>query len=209
MATFAAILQFLTAQLGKPYVFGAAGPDSYDCSGLVQAAYASIGVQVPRLTWDQVRDTISITGDQLVPGDLVFANFGEGPNSHVGIYVGGGDLIVAPQTGDVVKREPLSGWAGHITAYRRVVPAFDDQPAVPAWPGRFLRWWGGENYTIGNDVRTWQQRMADRGWHLGIDGAYGPVCDRVCRQFQTEKGLTVDGIVGPQTWAASWTAPIT
>ncbi|WP_203787818.1 peptidoglycan-binding domain-containing protein, partial [Longispora fulva] len=61
----------------------------------------------------------------------------------------------------------------------------------------------------GGDVRTWQQRMSARGWSIGVDGWYGPQSANVARQFQQEKGLVTDGIVGPQTWAAAWTAPIT
>ena len=59
------------------------------------------------------------------------------------------------------------------------------------------------------DVRTWQQQMAARGWSIAVDGVYGPASAQVCQQFQSEKGLGVDGLVGPQTWSASWTAPVT
>lgn len=82
-------------------------------------------------------------------------------------------------------------------------PAPTPKPTGPAWPGRYLR-----NYLTGSDVRQWQQRMHDRGWSITVDGCFGdPVnrtsqSDKVCRQFQAEKGLTVDGIVGPDTWAA-------
>jgi hypothetical protein len=58
-------------------------------------------------------------------------------------------------------------------------------------------------------VRVWQQKMKDRGWSLGVDGCYGPESENVCRQFQAEKGLSVDGDVGPKTWEATWTAPVT
>ncbi len=74
----------------------------------------------------------------------------------------------------------------------------------PTWPGRYLR-----NFTAGDDVRAWQQRMADRGWRIAVDGEYGPQSERVCRAFQADKGLEQDGVVGPVTWAAAWTAPIT
>lgn len=57
--------------------------------------------------------------------------------------------------------------------------------------------------------RTWQARMRERGWRIDVDGWYGPASERVCRQFQSEKGFSVDGRVGPQTWAGAWTAPIT
>jgi putative peptidoglycan binding protein/N-acetylmuramoyl-L-alanine amidase-like protein len=58
-------------------------------------------------------------------------------------------------------------------------------------------------------VKTWQTQMRKRGWSIAVDGAYGPASEKVCRQFQAQKGLGVDGIVGPRTWAAAWTAPIT
>lgn len=58
-------------------------------------------------------------------------------------------------------------------------------------------------------VQTWQQQMKRRGWKLATDGCYGPESEGVCRQFQAEKGLAVDGDVGPRTWRASWTAGTT
>jgi len=59
------------------------------------------------------------------------------------------------------------------------------------------------------NVATWQGQMAARGWSIGVDGQYGPQSEGVARQFQQEKGLAVDGLVGPQTWSTSWTAPVT
>jgi hypothetical protein len=60
------------------------------------------------------------------------------------------------------------------------------------------------------NVRTWQHQMGPvRGWAITVDGQYGPQSSGVCRQFQAEKGLAVDGLVGPATWSATWTAPIT
>lgn len=64
-------------------------------------------------------------------------------------------------------------------------------------------------YGHGGDLKRWQQRMKDRGWILAVDGRYGPETAEVARAFQREKGLTVDGLIGPQTWAAAWTAPVT
>jgi hypothetical protein len=58
-------------------------------------------------------------------------------------------------------------------------------------------------------VKTWQSKMKDRGWSLGVDGCYGPESENVCRQFQDEKGLGVDGDVGPKTWGATWSEPVT
>ena len=66
--------------------------------------------------------------------------------------------------------------------------------------------YGGSDTT---NTRTWQQRMSDRGWTIGVDGCFGPQSETVCRQFQYDKGLASDGLVGPNTWGKSWTEPIT
>jgi len=98
---------FAYAQLGKPYVWGATGPDSYDCSGLVQAAWASVGVSIPRVTYDQWAALPHISTSSIQPGDLLFYE-GEG---HVAMYVGDGYIIDAPQTGLDVERSPMNtGW---------------------------------------------------------------------------------------------------
>lgn len=86
------------------------------------------------------------------------------------------------------------------------VPA-NPASGAPAWPGRFLVL--THPYLAGGDVRTWQGRMAERGWGLDVDGLYGERSFSVCKTFQAEKGLTCDGIVGRQTWDAAWSAPIT
>ena len=93
---------FAYAQLGKPYVYGATGPDSYDCSGLVQAAWAAAGVAIPRTTYEDWDDLPHIPVSQMEPGDLIIYD-GEG---HVGMYVGGGYIIDAPHTGADVERVP-------------------------------------------------------------------------------------------------------
>jgi len=77
---------------------------------------------------------------------------------------------------------------------------------VPNWPGRFLVL--AQPMLSGDDVRTWQQRMSDRGWRLGVDSWFGLESYGVAKTFQAEKGLTIDGVVGRQTWNAAWTAPI-
>jgi hypothetical protein len=61
----------------------------------------------------------------------------------------------------------------------------------------------------GDDVLRWQRQMHARGWSIAVDGNYGPASEKVCRAFQAEKHLGVDGIVGERTWAAAWTAPVT
>jgi cell wall-associated NlpC family hydrolase len=97
---------FAYAQLGKPYQWGATGPGSYDCSGLAQAAWASAGVSIPRTTYAQWAALPHISTSALEPGDLLYMD-GIG---HVVIYVGGGQIIDAPQTGSNVEKIPLAGW---------------------------------------------------------------------------------------------------
>jgi cell wall-associated NlpC family hydrolase len=94
------------SKLGDPYVYGATGPSTFDCSGLVQAAWASAGVAIPRTTYAQVAALPAVSTSNLQPGDLLFFD-GDG---HVGIYVGGNELIDAPQTGLSVEKVALSGW---------------------------------------------------------------------------------------------------
>ena len=93
---------FAYAQIGKPYLWGGTGPSSYDCSGLVQAAWAAAGVSIPRTTEEQWAALPHIPMSDLEPGDLILYN-GE---SHVAIYVGDGYIIDAPHTGADVERIP-------------------------------------------------------------------------------------------------------
>jgi peptidoglycan DL-endopeptidase CwlO len=86
--------------LGVPYVWGGTTPSGFDCSGLMQYVYQSIGVNLPRVSQDQQNVGTMISPTQVQPGDLVFMGV---PAFHVGMYIGGGKWIEAPQTGDVVK----------------------------------------------------------------------------------------------------------
>jgi len=98
---------FAYAQLGKPYQWGATGPDSYDCSGLAQAAWAAGGVAIPRDTYEQWAALPHIASSAIQPGDLLYYD-GIG---HVAIYVGDGYIIDAPQTGMDVEKIPIdTGW---------------------------------------------------------------------------------------------------
>jgi len=97
---------YALAQQGKPYVFGAAGPDSYDCSGLMLAAWAQAGVALAHDTRVQVRAGVATDAAHLSPGDLVLTPGSDGTLSspgHVGMFIGAGLVLEAPQTGDVVK----------------------------------------------------------------------------------------------------------
>ncbi len=100
----AAAVAYAYAKLGSPYVWGATGPNAFDCSGLVQAAYRSAGVSLPRTTYAQINAGRRVSRSQLQPGDLVFFYSGV---SHVGIYVGGGQMIHAPNPSAPVRLAPI------------------------------------------------------------------------------------------------------
>ncbi len=100
----AAALAYVYSKLGSPYVWGATGPDAFDCSGLVQAAYRSAGVSLPRTTYAQIAAGRRIERSQLLPGDLVFFYSGI---SHVGVYVGNGRMIHAPNPSAPVRVAPI------------------------------------------------------------------------------------------------------
>lgn len=110
-----AAVQFAKDQLGESYVFGAAGPDTWDCSGLIAGAYDVSGISLTHSTWSMWDETSAIDRDDLQPGDLVFYN---GQN-HVAMYIGDGQVIHAPKPGDVVKISDLD-MGMSIDGYRRV-----------------------------------------------------------------------------------------
>jgi len=129
-AVQAAVTRFALAQLGKPYVWGATGPDSWDCSSLTMAAWAAAGITLPRTTFAQVLTGSPVPSTAgLQPGDLIFTAGLDGtPASpgHVGIYLGDiagtPSLIHAPRTGKTVEIQALSAWHGQIVAIRRPTP---------------------------------------------------------------------------------------
>ncbi|KAF0959679.1 MULTISPECIES: C40 family peptidase [unclassified Rhodococcus (in: high G+C Gram-positive bacteria)] len=91
------------SKIGSPYVWGATGPNSFDCSGLVQWAYKQAGISVPRTTYDQLNGGSPVGKGNLQPGDLVLFNGAE----HVGLYAGNGTVVHAPTAGQPVKQSPL------------------------------------------------------------------------------------------------------
>ncbi|MGI5377610.1 NlpC/P60 family protein [Streptomyces sp. CA-251387] len=97
-------LAFSRAQIGKPYVWGATGPDSYDCSGLTQAAWKAAGVDIPRVTYDQVNAGTTVPLSNAQPGDLIFFY---DDVTHVGLYIGNGMMIHAPKPGAYVREESI------------------------------------------------------------------------------------------------------
>jgi cell wall-associated NlpC family hydrolase len=114
-------IAFAREQLGRPYLWGAEGPNAFDCSGLTQRAYRAAGISLPRTARAQAtvghRIAPSMGVGALRPGDLVFWAYDPHDLStvhHVAIYLGGGKVIQSPQAGEVVKISPIwmSGYAG-------------------------------------------------------------------------------------------------
>jgi cell wall-associated NlpC family hydrolase len=103
-ARFGGVVGIAMQYLGTPYVWGGASPGGFDCSGFVMYVYSQVGVYLPHLAAGQYNYGTPVSQDELQPGDLVFFD-GLG---HVGIYIGGGQFIHAPHTGDVVKISSLS-----------------------------------------------------------------------------------------------------
>ena len=125
-AQLTAALRAAESKRGLPYVWGAAGPDSFDCSGLVQWSFAQAGVRMPRVAADQARTGPAVQVSQLEPGDLLFYHTdptAPGYISHVAIYLGNGWMIQAPQPGlrvEVVPANFGSEFAGAIRVYPRL-----------------------------------------------------------------------------------------
>ncbi|MET9149805.1 NlpC/P60 family protein [Streptomyces griseoflavus] len=112
-------IAFARAQIGKPYVWGATGPGSYDCSGLTQAAWKAAGVALPRTTYDQVNAGTTVPVSQARPGDLVFFY---DDVTHVGLYIGNGMMIHAPKPGTYVREESIF-YDGESSVHSVVRPA--------------------------------------------------------------------------------------
>ncbi|MFE2139420.1 NlpC/P60 family protein [Streptomyces sp. NPDC059466] len=118
-AKAAKAIAFARAQIGKPYVWGATGPGSYDCSGLTQAVWKAAGVTLPRTTYDQVNVGTTVSLSAVEPGDLVFFY---DDISHVGLYIGNGMMIHAPKPGAYVREESIF-YAGESIIHSVVRPA--------------------------------------------------------------------------------------
>jgi cell wall-associated NlpC family hydrolase len=103
------------AQVGKPYVWGASGPNAFDCSGLMMYAYAAAGVALPHSSSVQATMGTPVSRDQLQPGDLVFFY---SPVSHVGMYIGNGQMVHASTEGVPVQVVDLGSMPGYNSARR-------------------------------------------------------------------------------------------
>ena len=159
-------MNFALAQLGKPYQWGATGPGAYDCSGLMVASWRAAGITLPRTAATQSGFGTPITDPgQLQPGDLIFIPGADGTPAapgHVGMYVGNGQLINAPDQGQPVQLAPLSKWQGKVVGMRglaartpmhrpRLAPRRDRDVRCSAEPQRRLA------TTRGRRRRSWRR----------------------------------------------------
>ena len=105
-----AIVDLATKQIGKPYVWGAEGPSTFDCSGLTYYVFKNaVGISLPRTSTEQSKTGTTVSKSNLQPGDLIFSSTnGTGNVSHVGIYIGNNEMIHAPKPGDVVKKTKIN-----------------------------------------------------------------------------------------------------
>ena len=118
------ILAVARKQLGDPYRAGGAGPHSFDCGGFTQFVFKrALGMEIARTSWGQYEQVERVKTKDALPGDLVF--FFEGDAHHVGIYLGNGTMIDAPQPGESVSVNPISGswWGRSFTGIGRILPA--------------------------------------------------------------------------------------
>jgi cell wall-associated NlpC family hydrolase len=212
-------------QRGDRYVWGAKPPASdpnpkgFDCSGLVWWALARLRVPFPQGSWLQLqaceharRMIVPYTRAFAIQGALLFRH--DTPaEGHVAVSLGNGSTMEARGRQYGVNEFPSQSrhWthAAYVPGLRYAPVARRTTAATGSatrWPGRFLM---QPPAMSGSDVRAWQARMRARGWPIAVDGVYGPMSESVCRSFQAQKGLTADGVVGPETWHAAWVAPIT
>ena len=114
-------VSYALAQVGKPYVFGAAGPYSFDCSGLTMSAWAQAGVYLPHSASAQYSATARVSSSSLQPGDLVFFTISSKKIAHVGIYAGNKRFIHAPSSGKGVSYASLKApyWKNRLVAVGR------------------------------------------------------------------------------------------
>ena len=115
------IISFAEQQIGKPYAWGATGPDAFDCSGLAMMAYAAAGLTIPRTSQAQWAFGTQIPASQAQPGDLVYFAGSDGTMTapgHVGVVISEGQMIDAPFAGTIVRQEPIAGTPG-LVGYTR------------------------------------------------------------------------------------------
>jgi len=181
-------MAFAKSQIGQPYVWGGTGPKGYDCSGLQMTSYRHAGLTIPRTAAEQYAGAgRRIPLNEAKQGDLLFyASDVSQPSTvyHVAMYVGDGDLLDAPQTGEKVKITPI--WSTDL------LPVVVRPVAELALPAK-----------VGDSGWTVSQLQLDLNRHgagLAVDGGFGPETEAAVKSWQQAHKLSVSGIVGVTTW---------
>lgn len=158
--SLADLIQIGEKYLGIHYVYGGTTPKTgFDCSGYTKWVFKEVGITLPRTSQEQAKAGIAISAADLSPGDLILSDWGEGKNSHVAIYAGGGKLLEAPRTGKNVQLVPYgAAYKAHTDGYRRVTSkstgvltavtgvspgassstSSDDSGGILSWPGDII-----------------------------------------------------------------------
>lgn len=189
----ASAMSFARSQLGKPYRYGAEGPDGYDCSGLVMAAYDAAALPLPRVAADQYAAGPHLPLATAQRGDLVFwASDVAKPATvyHTAIYLGGGKILDAPHTGTDVQVQQL--WSADLLpTVVRPVAGLD----LPVRAG-----------DTGAAVTAVQTALTHHGYEISVDGAAGPQTVAAVKAWQKRRHLRRTGRVGMNTWLTlGWT----
>lgn len=188
---------------GTGYTLPPPGPGGAGAAGDVQVGYMRMGMAGGIVEF--IQQLLVGLGYDLGPAGAD-SDFGPATDAAVRAFQSDKGLTVDGIWGPESSQAMSAAWAG-IAPGPTPPPPPAPGSGVPPWPARFLLL--TNPMMQGDDVLQWQAQMADRGWRLDVDGIYGLETLAACKTFQAEKGLTVDGVVGPQTWAAAWTAPVT
>jgi hypothetical protein len=168
---------------------------------------ASYGATPQRLTPDQWATHTGVVGHQHVPGNT-HGDPGALNVARLLELAGGGDPET-PVSNPIPAPQPTALTGPIVIAPGVPAPPYPLPAGHVFGPKSGPAWIHSGFYNHRDDMRAWQQRMADRGWTITTDGLYGDQSGDVAEAFQTEKHLGVDRLIGPETWAAAWTAPVT
>jgi len=194
--------------LGLKYVWGGTSTSKgMDCSGLTQWAMKQNGVNLPRTAYEQSKVGAKQSWSSLQPGDLVFFDTvaGNGKNvDHVGIYLGNGQMLHASSgQGKVITANINTNyWKDKFTVGRRMTPGSTSSSSSSSSSGSSSSTPTLKSGSKGSSVKLAQQKLIAAGYKISADGAFGPKTKAAVIAFQKSRGLTADGIIGKNTWAA-------
>lgn len=179
---------YASQEAGHRYVYGGAGPDVFDCSGLVAFVYRRLGVSLPHNTTLQYNAMPHVAPSSAQPGDIVFIHDSSGHISHDGIYAGAGYMWAAPHTGTVVQKQKI-----YTTSYYVGRPSGGTVVASPV---------SSSSATLREGSSGSAVAAVQRALGIPADGQFGSQTTSAVRRFQSGHGLDADGVVGSATRAA-------